>query len=171
MEPPEELAVANIETAIASQSSHFLPNASGFQIVGGQFVLGNVNNHPPVLPVSPPRSAQALPSLSTDNLASSSSTAPILAESEIYCNRLLYHKRGFPLYVPEPHGNLPAEYQRSGVRIGDVGRVTPEGAFDFLFNIYHPSEHPININGVPEEFSPLPSYLAGDVVRLNYGPG
>ncbi|KAJ6461300.1 hypothetical protein DFH09DRAFT_583678 [Mycena vulgaris] len=171
MEAPEELAVANVETAIASQSSHFLPNASGFQIVGGQFVLGNVNNHPPVRPVSPPGPAQASPSLSTNSTASSSPPARILAESEVYRNQLLYQKRGFPLYIPEPQRN-PAEYRTKGVRIGDVGRVTPEGAFDFLFNIYCSSEHPRNSNRVPDNFAPLePAYLAEDLFHVDYEAG
>ncbi|KAJ7476144.1 hypothetical protein FB451DRAFT_1033822 [Mycena latifolia] len=134
--------------------SHFLPNASGFQIVGGQFVLGNVNNHPPT-------ETTTLPSLPIE----------ILSESEIYCQRLLYQKRGFPLYMPDPQRNLPAEYRTSGVRIGHVGRVTPEGAFDPFFNIYYSAEHPINSRGVPENFVPLPMYREEDVFPVDRKPG
>ncbi|KAJ7227444.1 hypothetical protein GGX14DRAFT_329722, partial [Mycena pura] len=91
--------------------------------------------------------------------------------SELYCDQLLYQNRGFPLYVPEPQRNLPAEYKAKGVTIGDVGRVTPEGAFDFLFNVYCSAHHPINANGVPDDFSPLPSYLESNVFCLDYDPG
>jgi hypothetical protein len=50
--------------------------------------------------------------------------------------------------------------------------VTPEGAFDFIFNIYYPSGHSINRNGVPENFKPLePFYLDEDVFHLDYEPG
>ncbi|KAJ7476161.1 hypothetical protein FB451DRAFT_1007054, partial [Mycena latifolia] len=93
------------------------------------------------------------------------------AESEIYCQRLLYQKRGFPLYVPDPQRNLPAEYRTSGVRIGHVGRVTPEGAFDPFFNIYYSAEHPINSRGVPDDFVPLQMYLGDDIFPLDYEPG
>ncbi|KAJ7126818.1 hypothetical protein C8R44DRAFT_105932 [Mycena epipterygia] len=89
----------------------------------------------------------------------------------MYRDELLYQKRGFPLYVPEPRRNLSEEYRKRGVRIGDVGRVTPEGAFDFLFNIYCPSGHPINSNGVPDNFSPLPSYIPADMFYLDYSAG
>ncbi|KAJ7798016.1 hypothetical protein B0H13DRAFT_1516052, partial [Mycena leptocephala] len=66
------------------------------------------------------------------------------SESEIYSNQLLRQKRGFPLYVPGPRQTLPEEYRKSGVAIGDVGRITPEGSFDFFFNIYLAADHPIN---------------------------
>ncbi|KAJ6544981.1 hypothetical protein DFH09DRAFT_927780, partial [Mycena vulgaris] len=77
-----------------------------------------------------------------------------------YCSQLLRRGRGFPLYVPGPQRNLPPEYRRKGVAIGDVGRVTPEGIFDFFFNIYLPADHPINANAVPEGFSPLTTYIS-----------
>ncbi|KAJ6598055.1 hypothetical protein B0H10DRAFT_1752308, partial [Mycena sp. CBHHK59/15] len=78
---------------------------------------------------------------------------------------------GFPLYVPGPPGHLPAEYRRHGVAIGDVGRVTPEGKFDFFFNIYLPADHPINGNFVPQNFCPLTPYTLRDVFYLDYEPG
>ncbi|KAJ7932072.1 hypothetical protein B0H13DRAFT_1537467, partial [Mycena leptocephala] len=93
------------------------------------------------------------------------------SESEIYCSQLLRQKRGFPLYDPEPRQTLPQEYQRSGVAIGDVGRITPEGAFDFFFNIYLPADHPINDNDVPENFCPLPRYRSKDQYNKSYFAG
>ncbi|KAJ7826201.1 hypothetical protein B0H14DRAFT_2368296, partial [Mycena olivaceomarginata] len=93
------------------------------------------------------------------------------SECEIYCNQLLRRKRGFPLYIPVPPENLPGEYRENGVAIGDVGRVTPEGLFDFLFNIYLPAHHPINDNDVPEGFYPLPRYSSKDVVIIRHDPG
>ncbi|KAJ7227488.1 hypothetical protein GGX14DRAFT_315144, partial [Mycena pura] len=79
--------------------------------------------------------------------------------------------RGFPLYFPAPQTNLPQEYQRRGVAVGDVGRVAPEGFFDFIFNVYLPADHSINANGVPRDFSPLQCYEAKDLLRLDYAPG
>jgi hypothetical protein len=91
------------------------------------------------------------------------------SDCEIYCNQMLRRKRGFPLYVPEPPRNLPTEYRKIGIQIGDVGRVTPEGIFDFFFNIYLPADHPINDNDVPENFYPLPwHYSSKDVFDLSY---
>ncbi|KAJ7227427.1 hypothetical protein GGX14DRAFT_511112, partial [Mycena pura] len=90
---------------------------------------------------------------------------------EIYCKELLRQKRGFPLYVPGPQINLPADYRRCGVGIGDVGRVTSEGIFDFYFNVYHPADHPINANRVPEDFRPLPRYTSDNVLKLEYESG
>ncbi|KAJ7858455.1 hypothetical protein B0H13DRAFT_1133097 [Mycena leptocephala] len=150
-----------LSTKTAAQgSSHLFQNAAGFDIVGGQFVLGDVHNHPGT---GPGRSSTSRPALSTLDEA--------FSESEIYCSLLLRQKRGFPLYVPGPQINLPAPYQRHGVAIGDVGSVTPEGIFDFFFNVFLPPEHPINANHTPVDFSPMPSYEAIDVFHLNYDPG
>ncbi|KAJ7649653.1 hypothetical protein FB45DRAFT_1075196, partial [Roridomyces roridus] len=77
--------------------------------------------------------------------------------------------RGFPLYLPGPGGNLPQEYQRQGVAIGDVGSVTPEGAFDFFFNIYLAVDDSINAIGTPENFHPLtPRYDSADMTPVEY---
>jgi hypothetical protein len=50
---------------------------------------------------------------------------------------------------------LSIEYQRTGILIGDVGIITSRGTFDFLFNICLPVDHPVNSNGVPEQFEPF----------------
>jgi hypothetical protein len=62
------------------------------------------------------------------------------------------------------------QYRREGVAIGDVGRIAPEGNFDFFFNIYLPAEHPINAN-VPEGFVPLSPYDLIDVDHSDFDPG
>ncbi|KAJ6588056.1 hypothetical protein B0H19DRAFT_1247774 [Mycena capillaripes] len=73
--------------------------------------------------------------------------------------------------MPEPKINLPAAYREHGVAIGDVGRVTPEGIFDFFFNIFLPREHPIHANRTPEGFLPIPPYDPIDLLHKNYEPG
>ncbi|KAJ7654143.1 hypothetical protein DFH06DRAFT_953891, partial [Mycena polygramma] len=75
-------------------------------------------------------------------------------ESETYCSQLLHMRRGLPLYIPDPQ-HQPAEYREHGIRIGDVGSITPGGQFDFYFNIFLPAEHPINADNTPEDFSPM----------------
>ncbi|KAJ7043797.1 hypothetical protein C8F04DRAFT_678477 [Mycena alexandri] len=162
--PPTEIIASNTSshapTTLSAQNSHLFQHASGFDIVGGQFVLGDVHNHHPN-----PASGVAV-SLPLLNLVDED-----FSESEIYCNQLLRRKRGFPLHDPAPPQNLPAEYRKKGVAIGDVGRVTSEGCFDFGFNIYLPAEHPINNNDVPENFCPLTSYAPRDLFCKDYTPG
>jgi len=102
---------------------------------------------------------------------------------ETYYLNLSTKGRGSPLWIPGPNRRLPAEYQKTGVRIGDVGIITSQGSFDFLFNIFSPREHPINSNGVPEGFVPIylaemelrehsaypeDSYLSSDSIKQTY---
>ncbi|KAF7374442.1 WD40 containing domain protein [Mycena sanguinolenta] len=108
------------------------------------------------------------PDASGQNMFSSQAT--VYSESQNYCSQLLRQGRGFPLYVPGPQPNLPTEYRRRGVAIGDVGRVTPEGSFDFFFNIYLPANHPINANA-PEDFVPLSPYDPIDIYHYDFAPG
>ncbi|KAJ7603730.1 hypothetical protein FB45DRAFT_811750, partial [Roridomyces roridus] len=142
------------------RSAQMFTEASQFNIQGSHFmnVAGNVN-------INPKPAEQRPPSLTYTTTGDTQYT-PI----ESYCNQLLSEGRGFPLYVPAPAGNLPAEYQRKGVSIGDVGRVTQEGVFELFFNIYLPADHPINDNDVPDDFSPLARYDSRSVLPLNYKP-
>ncbi|KAJ7726670.1 hypothetical protein B0H14DRAFT_2183835, partial [Mycena olivaceomarginata] len=71
---------------------------------------------------------------------------------------------------PRASKNLPDQYQRTGVAIGDVGTVTVEGDFDFFFNIYLEANNPINAN-VPQDFVPLSPYLSVDTKHYGFDPG
>jgi hypothetical protein len=55
-----------------------------------------------------------------------------------------------------------------GVSIGDVGLITPDGAFDYLFNICLPSDDPVNINRVPENFLPLEPWDRSDIHEVAF---
>jgi hypothetical protein len=72
--------------------------------------------------------------------------------SNLYARRLLSEGHGYPLWIPEPNDFLPPEYQELGTRIGDVGLVTSDGAFDYLFNVCRPASHPINLGRTPDDF-------------------
>ncbi|KAJ6574392.1 hypothetical protein B0H19DRAFT_1341646 [Mycena capillaripes] len=150
------------QTSLSVQGgSNFFPNAHSFNIMGGHFFAGNIYNHlthtPEPSHTNAPRPANLL--------------NETFSESEIYCKQLLRRKRGFPLYVPGPQQNSPPQYRAHGIAIGDVGRITPEGIFDFFFNIYLPANDPINNNRVPDDFVPLGHYDSGDVFDLIYDPG
>ena len=47
----------------------------------------------------------------------------------------LRNKGRHALWAPQPFLQLPRQYRRVGTQVGDVGMITPEGAFDFMFNI------------------------------------
>ncbi|KAF9485679.1 hypothetical protein BDN70DRAFT_870993, partial [Pholiota conissans] len=74
---------------------------------------------------------------------------------KIYERQLLPKRRGFPLWIPEPDRYLPLPCRRYGVSIGDIGTITSDGAFSFMFNIFRRAGHPINPPELPEGFKPL----------------
>jgi hypothetical protein len=98
-------------------------------------------------------------------------TTTARADHEMYCSQLLTKKRGYPLWVPGPGMQLPIEYRRQGISIGDVGIITST-AFDFLFNIFEPADDAINRGLVPQGFSPFPRReLEHDIQKtMDYGP-
>ncbi|KAJ7621725.1 hypothetical protein DFH06DRAFT_770591 [Mycena polygramma] len=159
LELPQNMSYPSTSTPNQS-GSNMMQNASGFSLVGGQVVLGNVHNDS--TPGGYPQSSTPLPPPSTWDES--------VSESENYCSQLLRQKRGLPLYIPYPQP-LPAEYREHGIQIGDVGSVTPNGEFEFYFNIFLAAEHPINIDSTPEDFLPMEPYAAKDIIHRDYGPG
>lgn len=76
--------------------------------------------------------------------------------------------RGYPLWIPSPNMRLPACYRAFGVRIGDVGITTPEGAFLFFFNVFHEATHPINASmRLPVDFVPFTHGLEANSCYVN----
>uniref|UniRef100_A0A0W0FX36 Uncharacterized protein n=1 Tax=Moniliophthora roreri TaxID=221103 RepID=A0A0W0FX36_MONRR len=77
-------------------------------------------------------------------------------EGQRYARHLFLHGHGYALWIPEPNDNSTPEYFDQGVRVGDVGIITNDGGFDYLFNICAPADDPINrTHGVPCDFTPL----------------
>jgi hypothetical protein len=76
----------------------------------------------------------------------------------LYTRLLLAKGFGFPLWYPEPSRH-PPEYQRRGVDVGDVGILTYDGHFDFLFSIFDIFPRTFNGRAPP----PLAFHEAGDV--------
>ena len=73
---------------------------------------------------------------------------------KIYSRQLLCQARGFPLWEPGTFDNLPREYRRRGISIGDVG-ILDYKTFLYFFNIFLPASDPINAGKVPHNFEPL----------------
>ncbi|KAK7445109.1 SCF ubiquitin ligase complex subunit cdc4 [Stygiomarasmius scandens] len=91
-----------------------------------------------------------------------------LSAAEIYALSLLHCHHGYPLWKPKPYDSLPETYRRTGTNLGDVGRVTQDGHFHFLFNALVPADDPINRSGVPRNFEPL-TFDANHVLEcINY---
>ncbi|KAJ7734062.1 hypothetical protein B0H16DRAFT_1695911 [Mycena metata] len=57
-----------------------------------------------------------------------------MSDIDAYIKSLLVKGYGYPLWSPEPTDE-PTEYRQHGVRVGDVGILTDQGAFDYLFTI------------------------------------
>src|ERR1700759_405661 len=80
---------------------------------------------------------------------------PTPSISHKYFNSMLECNAGYPLYEPQPEGGISMEHCRKGVQVGDVGIVTEDGAFDFLFNICSSQKESINPLDLPEDFETL----------------
>ncbi|KAJ7126174.1 heme peroxidase [Mycena epipterygia] len=83
-----------------------------------------------------------------------------MSSSHLYTRLLLPTCNGYPLFRPQPFDDLPSESKRRGTEIGDVGVITPDGAFDVIFNICRAADDPNNRFGVPDGFE-----------QVHLGPG
>ncbi|KAE9391955.1 hypothetical protein BT96DRAFT_864578 [Gymnopus androsaceus JB14] len=92
--------------------------------------------------------------------ANGSHTEPVyLDEIDAYV-RLLHGRNGYPLWEPKQRSGegvlqLPDEYRKEGVRIGDIGILSKTGDFDYFFNACLPADHPVNQGRVPQDFIQL----------------
>jgi len=85
--------------------------------------------------------------------------------SDLYARILLVKRIGFPLWFPEP-SQYPPGYSRRGVSVGDVGVITFDGHFDFIFNIFNGSSPTRAVNGrAPPPYQSLEFNEPRDVRR------
>ncbi|KZV95560.1 hypothetical protein EXIGLDRAFT_567651, partial [Exidia glandulosa HHB12029] len=73
---------------------------------------------------------------------------------------------GYPFWIPEPDAHLPSEQRSEGLRLGDLGILTNDGGFDYLWNIHLPGNHPHNTL-VPPNFKPVVLDTIRDVRRTD----
>ncbi|KAF5324223.1 hypothetical protein D9619_011278 [Psilocybe cf. subviscida] len=74
-------------------------------------------------------------------------------DRDIYVHYLVKKGKGYLLWIPSPNMSLPPVYRKSGVRVGDVGFLTLDGGFSFLFNILHEKTDAINkLMQLPDNF-------------------
>ena len=87
---------------------------------------------------------------------------------------MLMHKMGYPLYEPTPLRILPTVYRKHGIRVGDVGVITEDGAFDFMFNACQGHDQPdaaVNSAELPDRFELLQASPESDIeVGRLFGP-
>jgi len=79
----------------------------------------------------------------------------IHAPYEIYHEEFYKQKHGSPLWFPGPSLCLPLPYCQDGINVGDVEIIQIDEPFNFLFNIFLPTDNLINSKGVPDSFQPL----------------
>ncbi|KAF8131945.1 hypothetical protein EV363DRAFT_1260537 [Boletus edulis] len=78
------------------------------------------------------------------------------APHEVYSRCLLGAHFGYPLWTPQLKTQLCESYQLEGLKIGDVGIVSPKnGSFDVLFNITLPRDEQPYPELVREGFTPV----------------
>jgi len=94
-------------------------------------------------------------------------------DQDLYAKQLLLKGNGYPLWVPQPKRHFGDLSAPAGIAIGDVGIITADGGFDFLFNVCVSADHPINPRDLPSTFSPLSPQLSHtDICEFQeYAPG
>ena len=67
--------------------------------------------------------------------------------------------------MPTPSIGLPPAHRKTGIRVGDVGVITANGAFEFLFNACQ--SHDQQDGGVNKTFPGCSELLESDI-RVNH---
>lgn len=71
------------------------------------------------------------------------------------------------MYKPEGRYSRPQEHLLGkNALLGDVGQMNEDGLFDFSFNIFFPSNHPIQNGNMPQNFLPVSPSLSANEASL-----
>jgi hypothetical protein len=77
---------------------------------------------------------------------------------QIYSEQLIPLVKGHPLWIPEPPSSLPPTHRELGIVPGDVGFLSPDGDFHYLFHVFsgpggpRPEDPNPNPYGAPKNF-------------------
>lgn len=108
----------------------------------------------------------AVDSLMEMSRSSSLGRADRRTSPDIYGFHLQQKNLGHPLWKPGPEPDLPRYCRKRGVMLGDVGIITDQRGFSFLFNVCHSRSHPINSSmALPSDFEPFSQSLESCVTR------
>lgn len=107
------------------------------------------------------------PDSTFESAAAATSTVPPV--SEMYSRVMQWYRQGYPLYSPGPGSDLPLEYRKKGVGIGDVGVITPDGAFHFFFNVDAFLDSAVNPSALPADFETI--WVIEDMSSYHLYPG
>jgi len=90
---------------------------------------------------------------------------------KIFASSLFASGHGYPLFYPDTM-QFDDEFRNTrGISIGDVGFLSVENQFLFLFNIFLPADHPYNKDNAPESFHPLSPLQDSEIcTTANYFP-
>uniref|UniRef100_A0A8H8CMT1 Uncharacterized protein n=1 Tax=Psilocybe cubensis TaxID=181762 RepID=A0A8H8CMT1_PSICU len=151
------------QTSILQSATDFDIHGGTFSTIAGDSYTANrdmhltINNH-----IHSLASNEAREAIDTGEIYEASMkpmpqppSLPVQRSCDIYRRHMAAKGRGIPLWIPEPNKNLPLQYQRQGIAIGDVGVMTASGGFAFLFNICLAHDHPINPPTLPVNFKPI----------------
>ncbi|KAK0199695.1 hypothetical protein DFS33DRAFT_1398311 [Desarmillaria ectypa] len=68
-----------------------------------------------------------------------------------------HYGHGYPLWLPQPISNIHPDCVRRGTQLGDLGHLSYDGGFTYLFNVCKDAMDPVNLNRAPPGFTPLTS--------------
>ncbi|KAK0187318.1 hypothetical protein F5146DRAFT_771083 [Armillaria mellea] len=85
----------------------------------------------------------------------------------IYVPSLIVQDHGYPLWLPDPFSNVPPNNVRPGTQVGDLGYLTEDGGFVYLFNVCKDANDPVNLGRVPPDFAPVTGIPVLNSIREN----
>ncbi|KAK0205134.1 caspase domain-containing protein [Desarmillaria ectypa] len=88
----------------------------------------------------------------------------------VYAQLMSTLGHGYPLWRPDCDPNAPPTYTKGEARVGDLGYLTNEGDFAYLFNVCADASDLSNSGRVPPDFIPLtdfPEPVVGERLEMH----